>query len=81
MSFSDGLDPYIFLSMMEKTRSMKGEMDGEVFVSHQIRHFTFKDNMIKVLFPISTLTWRVSNYVSRQGKGLSRRNESTILRI
>ena len=24
--------------------------------------------MIKVLFPICTLSWRVNNYVSRQGK-------------
>ena len=26
------------------------------------------NNMIKVLFPICTLIWRVNNYVSRQGK-------------
>ena len=36
-------------------------------------------NMIKVLFPICTLTWRVNIYVSRQGKDVNRRNESTII--
>ena len=30
--------------------------------------FSFVNNMIKVLFPICTLIWRVNNYVSRQGK-------------
>ena len=30
--------------------------------------FSFINNMIKVLFPICTLNWRVNNYVSRQGK-------------
>ena len=76
MSVSDGLDPYFFCRKMGKTRSMKEEMDGEVFISHQSRHFSFLDNMIKVLFPICTLNWRVNNHVSRQGK--DRRNESAI---
>ena len=78
MSISNGLDPYFFRRKMEKTRSMKEEMDGEVFVSHQSRHFSLIDNMIKVLFPIRILKWRVNNYVSRQGKGKDRRNKSTI---
>ena len=54
---------------MEKTRSVKEEMDGKVFffparvgISHSI------NNMTKVLFPICTLIWRVNIYVSRQGK-------------
>ena len=41
----------------------------------------FIDNMIKVLFSICTLNWPVNNYVSRQGKGINRRNESTIIII
>ena len=61
---------------MEKTRSVTEEMDGEVFISRQSRHFLI-DNMIKVIFPICTLIWRVNDYVSRQGKGLNERNEST----
>ena len=78
-SIFDGLDPYFFCRKMEKTRSMKEEMDGEVFISSQSWHFPFIDNMNKVFFPICTLIWRVNNYVSRQGKGLNRRNESTTI--
>ena len=44
-------------------------MDGRVFISRQSRHpFSLMNIMIKVLFPICTLMWRVNNYVSRQGK-------------
>ena len=53
------------------------EVDGEVSISGQSRHFAFVVHMIKVLFPICTSTWRVNNYVSRQAKGTNRRNEST----
>ena len=81
MSISDGLDPYFFRRKMEKTRSMKEEMDGEVFISGQSRHFSSPDNRIKVLLPICTLIWSVNKYVSRQGKGINRRNESTIIII
>ena len=31
---------------------MEEEMDGEVFISRHSRHFSFINNMIKVLFPI-----------------------------
>ena len=77
MSFSDGLDPLFFRRKMEKTRSINEEMDGEVFIPHQRPHFSFIDNMIKLLFPMCSLNWRVNNYVSRQGKGIKRRKEST----
>ena len=49
MSICDGLDPDFFRRKMEKTRSMKEEMDVEVFISCESRHFSFIDNMIKVL--------------------------------
>ena len=81
MSISDKLDPYSFCRKIKETRSVKGEMDGEVFISRQSRHFSFIYNMIKVLFPICTLTWRVNNYVSRQEEDINRRNESTIFVI
>ena len=68
MSISDGLDPYFFRRNMEKTRSMKEEKDGEVFISRQSWHFSHIDNIFKVLFAICTLNWRVINFVSRQGK-------------
>ena len=44
-------------------------MDTRMFISRQSRHpFSLIKNMIKVLFPICTLIWRVNNYVPRQGK-------------
>ena len=81
MSISDGLDPDFFRRKMEKTRSMKEEMDIDVFIFRQSRPFSFIDNTIKLFFPICTLNWRVNNYVSRQGKGIDRRNESTKILI
>ena len=62
---------------MEKTQPMKEEMDREVLISRQSRHFSLIDIVIKVFFPICTLNWRVNNYVSRQGKDINRRNEGT----
>ena len=47
---------------------MKEEMEGEVFISRQIRHYPLIDNMTKGLFLMCTLIWRVNNYVSRQEK-------------
>ena len=81
MSIFDGLHPYFFRRMMEKTQSMKEEMDGEVYIPCQSRHFAFVDDMIKVIFPICTLNWRVNSYASRQRKGIKKRNESIILII
>ena len=67
MSISDGSDPYFFRRKKEKTRSVKEEMDGRVFISRHGRHFSFIHNIIKVLFPMCTLTWRVNIYFSCQG--------------
>ena len=52
ISISDWSDPYIFRRKMEKTRSVKEEMEGNVFISRQSRHILFEIIMIKVLFPI-----------------------------
>ena len=69
MSISDGSDRTFFRRKVEKTRSVREEMDGKVFISCQCRHlFSLIYSMIKVLFPICTLIWRVNNFVSRQGK-------------
>ena len=81
MSFSDGLEPYFLCRKMEKTRSMKEEMDGEVYISRLSRQFTVIDNMIKVLFPICTLIWRVKKLCFPPGKAINGRNESTIIII
>ena len=48
-----------------------------LFFSRQSRHSDFDVLIMMVLFPICNLTWRVNNYVSRQGVGINRRNEST----
>ena len=50
MSYSDGLDTYFFRPKMEKSRSVKEEMDREVCISRQSRQFSFVDNMIFSLF-------------------------------
>ena len=44
----------IFPSKDGKTRSVKEEMDGEVFISRQSWHFSFRDNMNSVLLYCST---------------------------
>ena len=38
MSISDGSDPYFFRRKMEKTRSVKEEMDREMFIPRQSWH-------------------------------------------
>ena len=53
------IGPVFLRRKIEKMRSMKEEMDGEVFISRQSRHFSFLDKMIKVLFPICTLNWQI----------------------
>ena len=79
MCISDELYPYLFHRKMEKMRYMKEEMDGKAFISRQPWHFSFVNFMIKVTFPINNLTWYVNNYVSRRGKGINKKNESTKL--
>ena len=66
---------------MEKTRSMKEEMDGMVLISRQSWHFPFINNIVNALFPYCTLNWRVNSYVSRQGKCVNRRKESVVIII
>ena len=41
MSISDGWDRTLFRRKMEKTRSVREEMDGRVFISRQSRHLFF----------------------------------------
>ena len=51
ISISNWSDLYIFRRKMEKTRSVKEEMEGKLFISRQSRHISFVIIMIKVLFP------------------------------
>ena len=41
MSISDGSDRTLFCRKIEKTRSVREEMDGGVFISRQSRHLFF----------------------------------------
>ena len=52
-------------------------MDEKLFISRQNWHFSFVDNMIKMLFPLSTSTWLVKDFASRQAKGINRRIDCT----
>ena len=80
MSFSDGSDPYFFRQKMEKTRSMKQEMDGEVFSPPELAFIVYRD-YTQSTFLFCTLNWRVNYLVSRQGKVISKRNESIFVII
>ena len=67
-----------FLSKVGKTHPMKEENGWKIcLLLARVGIFYFDIVIYKVLFPICTLTWRVHNYVSRQGKGIIRRNEKT----
>ena len=52
ISISDWSDPYIFRRKIEKTLSVKEEMEGKLFISRQSRHIFFVIIMTKVLFPV-----------------------------
>ena len=63
---------------MEITRPVRKRMEGKIFIFRQSWHFLFVDDILKKLFPNLHLHLVcVNNYVSRQGKGINRRIEST----
>ena len=69
MSISDGSDPYFFLSKYGKVAVREGGNGRKgVYFPPESASFPLINNMIKVLVPVSTLIWRVNNYISRQGK-------------
>ena len=55
ISISYWSDPYFFRRKMEKTWSVKEEIEGKLFISRQSRHISFVIIMIKVLFPTFSL--------------------------
>ena len=81
MSIYYRLGRYFFRRKIEKTRHMEREIDGKVFFSRQFGRVFFQTVYLKYCFPICTLSWRVINYLSRQGNCINRRNESTIFII
>ena len=63
------IGPYFFLSKDGKGAVCEGRKGWKsLYFPPESASFPLINNMIKVLFPICTLTWRVNNYVSRQGK-------------
>ena len=63
------IGPYSFLSKDGKDAVREGKNGRKgVYFPPESASFPLIYNMIKVLFPIFTLIWRVNNYVSRQGK-------------
>ena len=72
MSISDPLGPAFFYRKMEEMRLLSEKMDRILFIFHETWHFNHNFFIMKVLSHISTLTWRVNNYICRHGKGVSR---------
>ena len=84
ISISEGLDPYLFLSKDRKDavhERRNGRRAESSLFPARVGIFLFIGNIIRVLFPICTLNWRLNIYVFRQGKGINRKNESTIIFI
>ena len=62
---------------MEKTRSVMQAMDGKMFFPARVVIFLLYFLLLEYFSLLCTFTWRVSDFVSRQGKGINKRNEST----
>ena len=63
------IGPVLFSVEKWKNRGPWGKKWTERgFFPPESASFLFDKNMIKVVFPICTLVWRVNSYVSRQGK-------------
>ena len=71
MSTSDELGPSISCWKMEEAHPMSEEMDGKAVCFPPGSAPNFYLLVFLVLLPIWTLSWRVSNYVFLQGKGLN----------
>ena len=66
----------LFLPKYGKDAACEGRKGWKgVHLPPESASFVFLVNLIKILFPICTLTWSVNNYVSRQAKGIDRKNQ------
>ena len=65
------------LRSLRSTPSWRKEMDERGAYFPPESAFSLWCSIMKLLFPNCTLIWRENNYVSRQGKGVNWRNEST----
>ena len=62
------IGPVLFPSKEGKDRPWKKKWTEGCLFPARVGIFSFINKIIKVLFPICTLIWRVNNYVYRQGK-------------
>ena len=81
MFISEGLDPYFIRPKMEKTPYMREKIDGEVFISRQIRHFSLYKYYDKSTFPSLYLSLACKQLCFPPRKGLNRRKERTMILI
>ena len=73
------IGPYFFLSKDGKDAVRDGRIGRKgAYFPPESAYFSLINIMIKVLFPICTLIWRVNDYVLPPRKGINRRNESTV---
>ena len=77
ISIRDGIGPSIFCQKMEMTSPMSEDLDGKGVCFTPESAFPLQLLIFQALLPIWTLTWRINSYVSRQGKGINGRHEST----
>ena len=81
MSISDGADPYFFRRKMEMTRFVKEEKDGEMFISRQSRPLFLYNQYDESTFPYLYLDLACKQLYFLPGKGMNRRNKSTVFVI
>ena len=84
MLTSTGLDMYTFPSKDRRDAVYERRNERRGFFSRQSLHFCFIDNTIKVFFSFLYLKmacYQLFYYVSRQEKGINKRNENTIIII
>ena len=73
---------YFFLSKDGKDAVCEGRNGRKgVYFPPASASFSLINYMIKVLFPVCTLIWRVNNYVFPPRKGINRRSKSTFIII
>ena len=71
----------LFRRKMEKTRSVKEEMDGSVFISRQGRHLSSDKYYDSSTFPYLYLDLACKQLCFPPRKGINRRNKSTVVII
>ena len=77
MSISEGLDPSVFCRKIRSMRPVYVDERGEICLFPACVGLFLWFSIMKVIFPVCTLTRRVDGYVSRQRIGIDRRSKIT----